>query len=177
MRSSYISLLIAILVFISNPAQSAINVDLDGNDSLDVAYGGTNAATESGAITNFLANDAAVALIHGKTTATKATNYTIGTDNIEEAYGGVIYVTGAATITAPAVASGMHFTVVTIGAIAVSLDVNINDLMYLDGTALTDGQAATNTSTTGDMISCVYYSADGWYCASGSPSGGHWEGP
>lgn len=107
-------------------------------------------------------------------TATKTSAYTIGTDDANEAYGGVIYVTSAAVITAPAVAVGMSFTVITIGAIAVSLDVNANDKMYLDGVLLDDGDKATNTSTTGDTIVCTYFSADGWYCMSGSPDGDHW---
>jgi hypothetical protein len=68
----------------------------------------------------------------------------------------------------------MNFTVITIGAVAVSLDVNASDRMYLDGVALDDGDKATNTSTTGDLITCAYESAAGWYCASGSPDGDHW---
>jgi len=110
----------------------------------------------------------------GVLTASKAAAYTVGTDDPREAYGGTIYVTSAAVITAPAIADGMSFTVITIGAIAVSVDVNASDLMYLDGTALADGDKATNTSTTGDILVCQYYSADGWYCMSGSPDGDHW---
>ena len=107
--------------------------------------------------------------------ANKTAAYTIGTDNAKECYGGVVYVTSAAVITAcDALASGMNFTVVTIGAIAVSLDTQTDDLMYLDGIALDDGDRATNTSTTGDIITCTYYNATGWYCASGSPDGDHW---
>jgi hypothetical protein len=68
----------------------------------------------------------------------------------------------------------MAVTVITIGATAVSVDTNASDRMYLDGTALDDGDKATNTSTTGDMIVCTYESAAGWYCASGSPDGDHW---
>ena len=110
----------------------------------------------------------------GVLTTSKAADYTIGTDAAREAYGGTVYVTSAATITAPAIADGMSFTVITIGATAVSVDVNAADLMYLDGTALADGDKATNTSTTGDMLTCQYYSAVGWYCMSGSPDGDHW---
>jgi hypothetical protein len=110
----------------------------------------------------------------GVVTASKAANYTVGTDDAKESYGGVIYVTSAATITLPAVSTRMAVTVVTIGAIAVSVDTNASDRMYLDGTALDDGDKATNTSTTGDMIVCTYESANGWYCASGSPDGDHW---
>ena len=68
----------------------------------------------------------------------------------------------------------MNFSVVTIGGVAVSLDVNASDRMILDGTALADGDKATNTSTAGDTIYCQYQSADGWFCWSGSPDGDHW---
>ena len=111
------------------------------------------------------------------TTASKATNYTIGTDSAAEAYGGTVYVTSEATITAPAVAVGMSFSVVTIGAIAVSLDVNASDRMILDGVASADGDKATNQSTAGDTITCQYESADGWFCWSGSmhATNKHWS--
>lgn len=106
--------------------------------------------------------------------ARKATTYTIGTDSANELFGGTIYVTSATTITAPAVAAGQNFTVVTIGDIAVSLDVNAADKMILDGVTLADGDKATNTSKAGDTITCQYYSADGFYCWSGTVLGGHW---
>lgn len=104
----------------------------------------------------------------------KSANYTIGTDDPKESYGGVIYVTGACTITAEAVATGMSWTLITVGAFAVSQDVNASDKMCLDGVWLDDADKATNTSTTGDSIVCTYYSADGIYCMSGSPDGDHW---
>ena len=77
-------------------------------------------------------------------------------DDGKEVYGGTIYVTSAATITPPAVLVRMSVTVVTIGAVAVSVDTNASDRMYLDGTALEDGDKATNTSTTGDIIHCKH---------------------
>jgi len=80
-----------------------------------------------------------------------------------ECYGGVHYVTSAATITLPAVADGMSVSVVTIGAIAVSVDPNASDLIYLDGTALDDGDKITNLSTAGDVAVLTYYDATGWY--------------
>lgn len=107
-------------------------------------------------------------------TGSKATTYTIGTDSVNELYGGTIYVTSATTITAPAVVAGMNFSVVTIGDIAVSLDVNDSDKMILDGVTLADGDKATNSSKAGDTITCQYYSADGFYCWSGTVLGGHW---
>lgn len=98
-------------------------------------------------------------------TASKSGNYTLGTDNANELYGGVIYVSGAATITVPAVATGASFTVITIGAVAVSVDVNAADRTVLDGTALSDGDQITNTSTAGDIAVFTHESASGWYAA------------
>ncbi len=99
-------------------------------------------------------------------TKSTAASYTIGTTDSRELYGGVIYVTGAATITIPAVAAGASFTVITIGAVAVSVDPNASDLIYLDGTALADGDKVTNTSTAGDIAVFTYLDGTGWYCAS-----------
>lgn len=107
-------------------------------------------------------------------TVTTATDYTLGTGSANEAYGGIVYVTGAATITIPAVAANMDFTIVTIGSVAVSLDVNVADRVILDGTALSDGDKVTNTSTTGDTLYCKADSAAGFFCWSGSPDGDHW---
>ena len=99
------------------------------------------------------------------TTKSTASSYTIGTTDANELYGGVIYVTGAATLTIPAVASGASFTVITIGAVAVSVDPNASDLIYLDGTALDDGDKITNTSTAGDIAVFTYLDGTGWYAA------------
>lgn len=82
-----------------------------------------------------------------------------------ECYGKVHYVSSAATLTLPAVAAGMHLTVATIGAVAVSVDPNASDKIYLDGTALDDGDKITNLSTAGDVVTLTYYSADGWYAS------------
>jgi hypothetical protein len=106
-------------------------------------------------------------------TKSTATNYTIGTTDSRELYGGVIYVTGAATLTVPAVAAGASFTVITVGAVAVSVDPNASDLIVLDGTALSDGDKVTNTSTTGDIAVFTYYDGTGWYCTSNSWTDGN----
>jgi len=89
-------------------------------------------------------------------------SYTVGTTDVRELYGGIIYVTSAATITVPAVAVGANFTVITIGAIAVSVDPNASDLIYLNGTALSDGDKITNASLAGDMAVFTYYDGTGW---------------
>jgi len=91
--------------------------------------------------------------------------YTAGTDDINELYGGVFYVTSAATLTLPAAGPRMHFVVYTVGAIAVSVDPNAADLIMLDGTALSDGDKITNLSTSGDAAAFSYYGATGWYAA------------
>jgi hypothetical protein len=106
-------------------------------------------------------------------TKSTAANYTIGTTDSRELYGGVIYVTAAATITIPAVAAGASFTVITIGANAVSVDPNAADLIYLDGTALSDGDKVTNTSTAGDIAVFTYLDGTGWYCSSNSWTDGN----
>jgi hypothetical protein len=82
-----------------------------------------------------------------------------------ECGGYVIYVTGAATITLPAIAAGMSVTIITIGAVEVSVDPNASDKIVLDGTALDDGDKITNASTAGDIAVLTYYSADGWYAS------------
>lgn len=98
-------------------------------------------------------------------TKTTATDYTVGTTDPAELKGGVIYVTGAATITIPARAAGYHFTVITVGAVAVSVDPNAADLIMLDGVALADGDKITNTSTSGDIAVITDYDATGFYAA------------
>jgi len=131
--------------------------------------GNTTIATGNISATNYTATlqaaDGTIALTR-ILTAIKSAAYTVGTDNAQEAYGGVIYVDTAATITLPAAVAGMSVTVVTVGAIAVSVDPNASDKLYLDGTALADGNKATNLSTAGDIIVLTYYSADGWYASS-----------
>lgn len=109
-------------------------------------------------------------------TASKAASYTLGTDNAGELYGGVIYVTAAATITVPLIQPGMSFTVITIGNVAVSIDPNSADTITLDGSnaGFAAGDKITNTSTAGDMAVCTYMGANALYCASGSNDGDPW---
>lgn len=92
----------------------------------------------------------------------KSAAYTVGADNEDELYGGVIYVTSTATITLPPVAEGQFFTIETIGAVAVTINPDDADLIYLDGTALDDGDSILNGSTAGDTASIKYFGASGW---------------
>jgi hypothetical protein len=82
-----------------------------------------------------------------------------------QCYGSVIYVTGAATITLPARKVGMSVIIITIGDVAVSVDPDAADKIWLDGTALDDGDKITNDSSAGDMAALTDYSADGWHAA------------
>jgi hypothetical protein len=122
--------------------------------------------TSSNTIDFFGASSIGVAttaiLSGGIFTEKHATSHTL---TASELYGAVYYVTGAGTLTLPAAAAGMHFSVITIGAIAVSVDPNGSDLIYLDGTALDDGDKITNTSTAGDIAVFTYYDTTGWYAA------------
>jgi len=95
-------------------------------------------------------------------TASYAANQTL---TAAECNGYVVYVTGAATITLPPVADGMSVTILTIGNVAVSVDPNASDLIYLDGVALDDGDKITNGSASGDMAVLTYHSSVGWYAA------------
>lgn len=98
-------------------------------------------------------------------TLTHAANATL---NAADCYGAIHYVTAAATLTLPAVATGMSLTVATIGNIAVSVKPNAADRLFLDGLQLDDADKATNKSTRGDIITLTYYSAIGWYASSNS---------
>ena len=102
-------------------------------------------------------------------TSTYSTDETLSATDV---LGGVIYVTGEATLTVPALVENGSFSVITIGAVAVSIDPNGSDKLWLDGTALDNGDKITNLSTAGDIAVCTYYSADGWYCATNGWSDG-----
>ena len=111
------------------------------------------------------------------TLKTTATSYTLGTTSETELYGGTVLVTGAATLTLPAVstlASCARFAVIVQGAVAVSVDPNAADRLRVDGTAFADGEQATNQSTSGDSLMCRYESSAGWECLSSSPTGTLW---
>ena len=95
-------------------------------------------------------------------TASYSANQTL---TAAECNGYVIYMTGAGTLTLPAIADGMSVTIITIGDVAVSIDPNAADKIWLDGPALDDGDKITNGSSAGDIAVLTYYSADGWHAA------------
>jgi len=124
------------------PADSTDDVQIDADMTIN---GSLTVSTQANIVVN---------------TFSKAASYTLLS---QECYNTIIYVTGAATITVPAVEAGMNFSVITVGAVAVSVDFNGSDKVVLDGTTLDDGDKITNTSTTGDIAVVTYYSADGFY--------------
>lgn len=132
----------------------AARIGADTIDALTEIAAALKAGSGSKLVTN--GNDASVPVYTEK----HSTSHTI---DAAECYGGIHYVTGAATITLPAVAAGMQVTIVTVGAVAVSVDPNASDLILLDGTALDDGDKLTNSSTSGDTVTLAYYDATGWY--------------
>jgi len=102
-----------------------------------------------------------------------AANYTVGTTDPNELYGGVIEVTSAATITIPAVGAGMSFSVSTTGAIAVSVDPNNADLIVRDGVPQADGEKITNLSTAGDLaVFTARADGTGWLAATNAWTNG-----
>lgn len=132
--------------------------------------GGAKGVQDSGITIDDSDNmDAPGEITGGILTASYAANQTL---TAKECRGGVIYVTAAATITLPAVADGMHVTVITIGNVAVSVDPNAADLIYLDGVALDDGDKITNTSAAGDIAVLTYFSAVGWHASTSGWSDG-----
>lgn len=133
--------------------QTALGVNV-GSAGAPILFNGAGGTPSSMVGTNITAIPVTV-----KTTAA---NYTIGTTSAQELWGGVIFVTAACTLTIPAVAAGQSFTVITEGAVAVSVDPNASDLIVLDGVALSDGDKITNLSTAGDMAVFVARDATGW---------------
>jgi hypothetical protein len=77
-------------------------------------------------------------------------------------YGGTFVCDTAGTIQLPVMAVGMHFTIITSGAIAVVIDTNGADGYLMDGTTNAEGKNLTNTSTAGDIAVIQYYTADDW---------------
>lgn len=134
-------------------------------DALTEIAAALKAGTGAKLVTN--GNDASVPIYTEK----HAASHTI---SAAECYGGVHYVTAAATITLPAVAAGMSVTIITVGAVAVSVDPNASDLIMLEGTALDDGDKITNGSTSGDIAVLTYYDATGWYASTATAAGAAW---
>jgi len=77
-------------------------------------------------------------------------------------YGGTYIVNVTGTCQLPVMAAGMNFTIITLGAIAVTVDTNANDGYLMDGTTNAEGKNLVNLSTAGDIAVFQYYTADDW---------------
>jgi len=99
-----------------------------------------------------------------KYSATYTSNQTL---LVAECLDSTIYISGGTIATLPAVFYGAKVTVIDIdGNAGNGVNPNDNDWIMLDGTTMNNGDAAYTTNNAGDLITCTYYSADGWYCAS-----------
>jgi len=79
--------------------------------------------------------------------------------------GTLVLVSGAYTVTLPAVsgvAEGANVTIYSTGANLIKVDLDDNDRFVLDGTALTDAHMLDSESAAGDYVTVVKDSAAGW---------------
>jgi hypothetical protein len=118
-----------------------------------------------GGVTNYLRADGTWAAPAGAETQKTVSYATSQLLSVAECNGYVVYVTGAATISLQPIADGMSVTVITIGNVAVSVDPNVADKIWLDGAPLADGYKITNGGAAGDIAVLTYYSADGWHAS------------
>jgi hypothetical protein len=109
------------------------------------------------ATTYYLITDAVDAVFN----ETHAASHTL---TPSECYGAFYTITSAATMTLPAGANGMSLTVTTRGATAGSVKAGASDFIYLDGTALDNGDKITNSSTSGDTV-VLFADVDGNWTA------------
>ena len=58
----------------------------------------------------------------------------------------------------------MNFTIITLGAIAVTINPDDANQILADGVMLDNGDALLNGSTAGDIAVCQYYQAGDWVC-------------
>ena len=150
-------------------------LDLYVTNSIELGHDTDNTLTASSGVLSIQGTPLAP---KGISTVTDPNGFTM---SAAQCLAGVVaYATGAGTIVMCPVLATSSFTVIDYGGAAIVLDPDATgqeDRIILDGTLLDVGANVTSTSTTGDMITCIYNAADIWYCASGSPDGDHWTGP
>lgn len=150
----------------------------NGGGGVDLAgdYDWTGAHTFDGdvAFTSTVTLPSDVTLAHGQL-ATDAlrvparvvsADYTIGTDDPKESYGGRIYASAASTVTAPAISAGMSFRTTATAAETISLAPASTNTITLDGVPLDAGDQVTSPGTVGAALDCNYMAANSLYCVS-----------
>ena len=84
---------------------------------------------------------------------------------VAQCRGSLCLVSGAYTVTLPAVSGvieGGHITIFSTGANKVIVELDDSDRFILDGTALTDGNVLDSESAAGDYVTVIKDSAVGW---------------
>ena len=77
-------------------------------------------------------------------------------------YGGTFVCNVTGTIQLPLMVEGMNFIITTLGDIEVIVDTNANDGYLMDGVTNAEGKNITNLSSSGDVATIQYYTADDW---------------
>ena len=135
--------------------------------ALDLRTSNTAKFTTSSGITkaDFVAlNMVTTGTISGKIPMiTKSGNYTLGTDDAQEAYGYMTWMSGAnATLTLPAVSAGMSGCLYSTDAEIKRLDPNASDGLRMGAARDTDGDAIASTAAIGAFVCFVADGTDGW---------------
>jgi hypothetical protein len=151
----------------------SIALDLDAGTNV-VAW--KNKTTSSSGVTemNFSAlNLVTTGIIHGAIkTSGKSADYTIGTDDADEAYGTVFLNTAASTrtFTLPSAVAGMSVCIKNDQAVAqiLRLDANTGDYIVKETGARTSASAEYygSTADAGAMLCVVAYDATDWHVTS-----------
>lgn len=144
------------------PAWSQVSLTAGVTGTLPVANGGTNLTTCTAGNGFYCSATGVISGYTGQVVVSKSTNANL-TD--AEVMNTLILVTGAAELELPAASAalvGARFTVMTVGAVAVSIDPNGSQVLTLSGTALTGGNKVTNSSTSGDFIEIICDTSTTW---------------
>lgn len=78
-----------------------------------------------------------------------------------ECRGYIVYLTGSANVTLPAVFGGCNVKIIALSGTSATITPNASDRIWLNGTSQQDGEAITNT--TGNVAQLSYVSPDGWH--------------
>lgn len=144
------------------PTWAQVSLTAGVTGTLPVANGGTNLTTCTAGNGFYCSATGVISGYTGQVVVSKSTNANL-TD--AEVMNTLILVTGAAELELPAASAalvGARFTVMTVGAVAVSIDPNGSQVLTLSGTALTGGNKVTNSSTSGDFIEIICDTSTTW---------------
>jgi len=120
--------------------------------------------TPSTGLLTLTGNFVATGTISGKVPMiTKTDSYTLGTDSAQEAYGYMVWMSGAnKTLTLPAVVAGMSVCLYSTDANIKRVDPNGSDGIRMGAARDTDGDAIACEAATGAYVCLIADGADGW---------------